>query len=128
MPWTFIRDDITIPEYFALLSVALGKEEEDRYMHALLTAIAFNDPKQVKKLKPKKVDVLKGDGFKTIAEFALKQTGGNLGGPGDPTAFAKATGRSIIYILDDGRFVNETGEFVERGLRDIVLPISRKAV
>lgn len=91
-------------------------EENERYVEGVITSIAFNDPKRLKKLKPKhrKVGGKKDSGL-AIAGFAAAFVGGNFAGAkGDPAAFAQATGREIVYYGEDGLLRNKSGEVVAR--------------
>lgn len=105
----------------------MDAEELDQYNYALLTAIAFNNPKQLKKWKTSAGDLddLSSDWAVPAEERItdkLKQIGREVfkmdltHAKANPTAamnFAKNTGRPILFLNPDGFLFNESAEIIK---------------
>lgn len=104
----------------------MDAEELDQYNYALLTAIAFNNPKQLKKWKTSAGDLdSMNDDWSLPAEERiadkLKQISKDFFkmdlsyAKANPTAamnFAKHTGRPVLFMNPDGYLFNDMVELV----------------
>lgn len=113
-------------DFYCLLAESLDAEELEDYNYAVLTAIAFNSPKQIKNWKwqsidkagtvsydysPKaKVDVI-ADKLKEFGKQVFKfNVDSAKSNPTRAMEFAKITGRDIIFMNPDGILFNENAE------------------
>lgn len=115
IPWTYLRDDISITDYLALLVTSMEAEENERYVEGVITSIAFNNPKGLKKLKPKHKRISHKNPADSLAAFALMATRGNLASSkGSPHELAGWTGRAVVYLGDDGLLRDVDGQVVAK--------------
>lgn len=128
MSWIQVRDELTLYEFYPLLAESLDAEELDDYNLATMVAIGVNDPKRLKKWNWASSDragtrsSISGNPFATLAQFAA--AGGDLSAKSDPFAFAKHTGRRIVFFDAEGNHFDEAGESVEPAKDDFRLPIA----
>lgn len=119
-----------------MLAIALDAEELDDYNQAILTSIGFNSTKKsFKRWKwssPDKagtipISLTGKDGIaESVAAFALMHGGNIQPSAGGGEQWAKATGRTIAYLTDDGQLIDKEGVPVEKA--DVILPIAKKKV
>lgn len=105
----------------------MDAEELDNYNSAVLQAIAFNNPKYLKRWKWATADkagtrsVGSGNGLKDLIGLAASMTGGKMTTGGDMMEYARVTGRPVIYLAPDGSFEDMEGNLVERTKDAIVV-------
>lgn len=139
LPWTTVRDDLDYFEYVILLAEALDAEELADYNFAVLTAIAFNAPKQIKKWKWQSPDRAgtRETGTKPAAEglakMALSLSGGKLQGANElalQRAFerARSSGRPLIFMDNDGNYYTPDWQPAERTRNSIVIRVDKPTV
>lgn len=106
------------------MAEALDAEELEQYNYAVLTSIAFNNPKQLKNWKWSSTDKAGTqpsnsvqDAIMNFGKDVLKvNTDSILNTKRNPTAameFAKITGRDIIFMNPDGFLYNESAELIQ---------------
>lgn len=117
MSYVQVRDEIDLYEYWKLLAIACANEERDDFTFANLVAIAVNDPKKIKRLKPATTG-----GSDRPEDFLVGMVAAMGGTKPSGTAeeFARATGRRIIYATPTG-YVDEQGQPTMRERNDLVL-------
>ena len=117
MSYIQVRDDIDLYEYWKLLAIACGNEEQEDFNFANLVAIAVNDPKKIKRLKPASIETATKPTDFLVGMVAAM---GNTKPTGSASEFARATGRRIIYATPAG-YIDENGQPVMRERNDLVL-------
>jgi hypothetical protein len=95
-----------------MMAIAFDAEEDQQYNDAMAMAIAFNNPKALKKWKRGtggKMGTRSVDPTDTVRGLAsaLVASSGSKPKAGSGVEFAKATGRPIVYYDDNGFMYDE---------------------
>lgn len=129
-----MRDDLTLWEYIPLLAVAADEEELEPYNDAVTTAIAFHDPKRLKKWKFSSADKAgtRPSGKSATVETMLAlvqgrvtETLSNEERIHKAEDYANATHRVIAYRDREGRLLNKEGNPVEKTPITWVIPLEQ---
>jgi hypothetical protein len=116
LSWIEVRDELNLYEYYVLLAEALDAQELDDHRVASLQAIAFHNPKGVKRWKwssPDKAGTKSthsSNPFAAMAAFAMQQTGGVLKKMSDPSMYADATGQTLLFVDNKGNHFDRQGK------------------
>lgn len=127
-----MRDDLSLYEYYILLSESIDAEEDADLNFATLVAIGVNDPKRLNRWrrdsKNRNGGYIQGDTpFHSIAAFATS-IAGSLKANGDAIDFARATGRSVAYMDKQGNLFDESGSPTERTPLTIIIRMDSELV
>ena len=132
MSYLDIRDNLSMTEYYCLLAEALDAEELEPYSSMVNMATAFHDPKRLRNYKwqsPDKAGTLPlyyGDSAdvaaRTVVGAALK------GGATKPKKakiehlleYAKRSGKTVVYQMEDGRFKDEEGNIIVKKVQGVI--------
>jgi len=107
-------------EYYCLLAEALDAEELEEYNEAVLTAIAFHNPKKLKNWKWASADKAgtvrtgRQGVAETIANVVWEHTKGDIRPTGQAEEFARVTGRPLAYMDKAGNLFDAEGNPTER--------------
>lgn len=129
MSYIDVRDRIDLHEYWQLLAVAYDADERADHNFATLVAIGVNNPKKLRNWKYATSDKAgtraeSNDVTQTLVGFAMMNSGGSLqGSGGDMTAFAHYTGRRILYMVEQDRYIDQQGLPAVKTHDDLVLPL-----
>lgn len=118
-------EDVDLGSYLCLLAESLDAEELDNYNYAVMTAIAFNNPKQLKKWqwssKDKAGTAARGvDQVQNqLINFGKEVFKRNIDvekvnrNPTRAMEFARITGRRILFMNPDGFLFDEAAQVVK---------------
>lgn len=124
-----MRDNIDLFEYWCLLAEALDAEELEEYNEVALNAIAFHDPKRLKKWKWQSHDHagtknVSQNPAASLMEMVYVATAGDIRPMGNIYEYAQTSGREIVYRTREGTYVNKDGQPIERQPGMLVVPFS----
>lgn len=128
-----IRDDLTLWEYLPLLAIAADEEEIKPYNEAVTAAIAYHDPKRIKRWKFSSADkagTRNTGGKGSVIAAMLQMAGEKMTTPSSneerihrAEEYALATHRTPAYQDREGRLLDKDGKVVEKTPLTLVIPL-----